>query len=86
MAKYIKISKGLSNSKNMVFNMKKLLNVGVGLMLRQRGKKKQYGQNEWQILQILAASDWFSPANVSTPTSTNSFLDSMYSLGPEVVS
>jgi hypothetical protein len=31
---------GLSNSKNMVFNVKKLLNDGVDLTLRQRGIKK----------------------------------------------
>jgi hypothetical protein len=32
----IEIFEGLSNSKNMVFNVKKLLNVGLGLMLRQK--------------------------------------------------
>jgi hypothetical protein len=42
----MKISEGLSNSKNMIFNMKKLLNVGVDLTLRQRGKKKQGGRKE----------------------------------------
>jgi hypothetical protein len=55
----MKISEGLSNSKNMVFNMKKLLNVGVDLTLWQRGLKKQLGQNERQILQILAGMTGF---------------------------
>jgi hypothetical protein len=36
----MKIFKGLSSSKNMVLNVKNLLNVGVGLMLRQNGRKK----------------------------------------------
>jgi hypothetical protein len=35
----MKIFEGLSNSKNMVFNVKKLLNVGVGLTLQQKGGK-----------------------------------------------
>jgi hypothetical protein len=55
----MKISEGLSSSKNMVFSMKKLLNVGVDLTLRRRGKKKQFGWNEEQILLILAADDGF---------------------------
>jgi hypothetical protein len=48
----MKISEGLSNSKNMVFEAKKLLNVGVDLTLWRRGKKKQPGWNERQILWI----------------------------------
>jgi hypothetical protein len=36
----MKIFKGLSSCKNMVLNVKNLLNVGVGLMLRQNGGKK----------------------------------------------
>jgi hypothetical protein len=35
----VKIFKGLSNTKNTVFNVKKLLNVGVGLTLRRKGGK-----------------------------------------------
>jgi hypothetical protein len=50
--KSMKISEGLSNSKNMVLNMKKFSNVGVDLLLWQRGKKKRYRQNEKQILWI----------------------------------
>jgi hypothetical protein len=30
---------GLSNSKSMVFNVKKILNIGVGLTLRRKGRK-----------------------------------------------
>jgi hypothetical protein len=45
----MKIFEGLRNSKNMVFNVKKLLNVGVGLTLRQKGGKNQCEQNERQI-------------------------------------
>jgi hypothetical protein len=45
----IKIFEGLSNSKNMVFNVKKLLNVGLGLTLRRNGGKNQCEQNEQQI-------------------------------------
>jgi hypothetical protein len=35
----MKIFEGLSNSKKMVFNVKKLLNVGVGLTLRRKDKE-----------------------------------------------
>jgi hypothetical protein len=45
----MKIFKGLSNSKNMVFNVKKLLNVGLGLTLRRNGGKNRCEQNEQQI-------------------------------------
>jgi hypothetical protein len=48
-----------SKSKNMVFNMKKLLNVGVDLTLWRRGHKKRFGQNERQILRILARMTGF---------------------------
>jgi hypothetical protein len=48
----IKILKGLSNSKYMVFKVKKLLKVGVDLMLQPRGKKKRSRRNEWQFLWI----------------------------------
>ncbi len=34
--KNMKIFEGLSNSKNMIFNVKKLLNVGVDLTLQQK--------------------------------------------------
>jgi hypothetical protein len=37
--KNIKIFEGLSNSKNMVFNVKKLLNVCLGLTPRQKAGK-----------------------------------------------
>jgi hypothetical protein len=37
--KNMKIFEGLSNSRNMVFNVKKLLNVGVGLTLRRKSGK-----------------------------------------------
>jgi hypothetical protein len=49
--KKMKITEGFSNSKNIVFNIQKPLNVGVYLPQRQRGKKKLYGRNEQQILQ-----------------------------------
>jgi hypothetical protein len=42
----MKIFRGPSNSKNMVFNVKKLLNVSVGLMLRGTGGKDQCDRNE----------------------------------------
>jgi hypothetical protein len=45
----IKIFEGLSNSKNMVFNVKKLLNVGLGLALRRNGGKNRCERNERQI-------------------------------------
>jgi hypothetical protein len=38
--KNMKISESLSKSKYMVFNIKKLLNVGVDLILRRKGEKK----------------------------------------------
>jgi hypothetical protein len=41
--KNMKISEGLSNSKNMVFNTKKLLNVGVDLMLWEGVKLSDTG-------------------------------------------
>jgi hypothetical protein len=37
----MKIFEDLSNSKNMVFNVKKLLNDGVGLTLHRKGGKNQ---------------------------------------------
>jgi hypothetical protein len=37
----MKTFEGLSNSKNMIFNVKKLLNVGVGLTQRRKGGKNQ---------------------------------------------
>jgi hypothetical protein len=36
----MKISEGLSNSKNMVFDAKKLLNIGVDLTLWRRWQKE----------------------------------------------
>jgi hypothetical protein len=42
----MKISEELSNSKTMVFNVKKLLNDGVDLMLQQREGEKQSQQTE----------------------------------------
>ncbi len=45
----MKILEGLSNSKNIVFNVKKLLNVGLGLALRQKGGKNRCERNERQI-------------------------------------
>jgi hypothetical protein len=47
--KNMKIFEGLSNSKNMIFNVKKLLNVGLGLRLRRKGGKNRCERNEWQI-------------------------------------
>ncbi len=55
----IKIFEGLSNSKDMVFNVKKLLNVGLGLTLRRNGGKNRCERNERQILQIFAAEGRF---------------------------
>jgi hypothetical protein len=48
----MKIPEGLSNSKNKIVNIKKLLNVGVGLRLRRRGENKRNRRNEQQILHI----------------------------------
>jgi hypothetical protein len=48
----MKIFDGLRNKKSMVFNVEKLFNFGVDLMLRRRGKKKRPGQKERQFLQI----------------------------------
>jgi hypothetical protein len=48
----MKISEDLSNSKNMVFNVKKLLNDGVDLMLQQREEEKQSQQNKRKMLRI----------------------------------
>ncbi len=48
----MKISEDLSNSKNMVFNVKKLLNDGVDLMLQQREGEKQSQQNKRKMLRI----------------------------------
>jgi hypothetical protein len=45
----MKIFEGLRNSNNMVFNMKKLLNVDVGQMLGRKGGKNQCEWNEQQI-------------------------------------
>jgi hypothetical protein len=45
----IKIFEGLSNSKNMVFNVKELLNVGLGLTLWRNGRKNRCERNERQI-------------------------------------
>jgi hypothetical protein len=69
----MKIFEDLSKSKNMVFNMKKLLNVGVDLTLQRRGEKKQYEWNELQVLQNYAAECKFLPTDISTPASTKSF-------------
>jgi hypothetical protein len=45
----MKIFEGLSNSKNMDFNVKKLLNVGVGLTVWRKGGKQRCERNERQI-------------------------------------
>jgi hypothetical protein len=76
--KNMKISKGLSNNKNMVFNMKKLSNVGVDLTLWRRGERKRFGGMSSRYCGFMAANDQFSLANVSTSMSTNGFLDSMH--------
>ncbi len=44
--KNMKIFEGLINSKNMIFNVKKLLNVGLGLTLRRKGGKNRCERNE----------------------------------------
>jgi hypothetical protein len=69
----MKIFEGLSNSKNMILNVKKLLNVGLGLRLWRKGGKNRCERNERQIQQIYAAEGWFLPANMKKPTSTKSF-------------
>jgi hypothetical protein len=48
----MKIFEGLSNSKYIVFNVKKLLDLGVDLTLWRRGEKKRPGWNKQQILRI----------------------------------
>jgi hypothetical protein len=45
----MKIFEGLNNSKNMILNVEKLLNVGLGLALQRKGGKNQWGRNERQI-------------------------------------
>jgi hypothetical protein len=57
----------------MVFNVKKLLNVGLGLTLRRYGGKNRCERNERQVWRIFAAEGRFSPANVKTLTCTKSF-------------
>jgi hypothetical protein len=63
----------LSNSKNKIFNVKKLLNDGLDLTLWQRGKKKRCERIERQILGIYAADGWLWPVNMSMATSTKGF-------------
>jgi hypothetical protein len=60
----MKIFKGLSDSKNMIFIVKKLLIVGVGLTLWPKGEKNLCKRNERQIYRIYAADSRFSPANI----------------------
>jgi hypothetical protein len=48
----------------MVFNVKKLLNVGMGLTLRRKSGKNRCEWNELQIRRIYTAEGWFSPANI----------------------
>jgi hypothetical protein len=48
----MKIFESLSNSKNMFFNVKKLLNVSVDLRLWRKRKKMLRRKNERQILRI----------------------------------
>jgi hypothetical protein len=57
----------------MVFNVKKLLNVGLGLALRPNGGKNRCKRNEQQIQRIFAAEGRFSPVKVKMPTFTKSF-------------
>jgi hypothetical protein len=61
----MKTCKDLSNSRNMAFNMKKLLNYGMDLTLRRRGGKKKCKWNEalladfcWQ--KPVSAGEWFN--------------------------
>jgi hypothetical protein len=61
-----KIGEDLCNSKNLVFNVKQLLNNGVDLMPWLRGRKKLFKWDEGK-------SSRFRPVNKSTPTSTKSF-------------
>jgi hypothetical protein len=48
----MKIFKDLSNSKNMVLNVKKQMNNGMDLPLQRWDEKKQSQWNKRQILQI----------------------------------
>jgi hypothetical protein len=48
----MKIFKGVSNSENMVFDVKKLLNIVMYLRLQQRDEKKRPRRNDRQILHI----------------------------------
>ncbi len=48
----IKISEDLSDGKNIVFNVEKLLNDGIGLKLQRKAGKNRSQQNELQIVQI----------------------------------
>jgi hypothetical protein len=75
----MKIFKDLSNGKEMVFYAKKLLNYGVS---KETERSDPNIRNERQILRIQAADG----QNVSTPTSTKSFRDSIYSPRSEDVS
>ncbi len=68
----MKIFEGLSNSKNMVFNVKKFLYVGVSLTLWRKGGKKRCEWNELQISWIYSDGQ-LSTVNKKTPTSTKSF-------------
>jgi hypothetical protein len=60
--------KDLSNSKNMVFNVKKLLNDGVDLDLQGRGRKKQCKRKECQVFAYLG-HEW--PVSASKSVGAN---------------
>jgi hypothetical protein len=65
----------------MVFNLKKLLNFGVDLTLQRRGKKKRYrGRMSNRFCRFrLLMTGFHRQTDISTTTSTNSFLDNMHS-------
>jgi hypothetical protein len=78
----VKISMNLSNSRNMVFNVKKLSNDGVDLTLRQM---KRSEQNERQKLQQPPMND-FCRRTYQWQHVPRAFETACIPLGPEDVS
>ncbi len=65
-------------SKNMGFNVKKLLNDSVNSDAKAKRRKEAMRAERRQVLQIQAADHWFPLLNGSLPTYTKSFWDSMW--------
>ncbi len=79
--KNMKISESLSKSKYMVFNIKKLLNVGVDLILRRKGEKKWYSAEWVADFADLGCRWWVFASERVNNDATKHFWDSMWSPG-----